>query len=251
MNCQLHASARPVATGLMIPKLACGAMIALAISLPIAAAPPSLPPELTLADALRATAQHNPELGAQGFELSAGEGRRVQAGLRPNPELDLELEDFAGSGAASGSDALETTLTLSQLIELADKRDRRVEVADSELEVMRAEHAIRRLDVLAEVAKRFIRLVADQDQLAISRRSTELSQRFFNAVSARVQAARSPLAEQNRAAIALARARLEVANAERTLESSRRGLAAMWGASKPEFERAQADLQQRPAVTDF
>lgn len=251
MNSQLCAGARPVATGPMIRKFACVAVAALAISLSIAAAPASLPADVTLADALRATAQHNPELRAQEFDLSAGEGRRVQAGLRPNPELGLEVEDFAGSGAASGSDALETTLTLSKLIELGSKRDRRVEVVGSELELTRTEHAIRRLDVFAEVSRRFIRLVADQDQLAIARRSTELSERFFNAVSTRVQAARSPLAEQNRAAISLARARLEAANAERTLESSRRSLAAMWGASKPEFAGARADLQQRPAVADF
>lgn len=43
-------------------------------------------------------------------------------GLRLNPALDLELENFAGGGAPRGVDAIETTLSLSQVIELGAKR---------------------------------------------------------------------------------------------------------------------------------
>lgn len=250
MNFPYRAGATSVACR-SLRRFTCVAIFALATMQDVRAASPSLPPELTLADALQATAQHNPQLRAFDFDLLAGEGRRVQAGLRRNPELGLEFENFAGSGDVSGSEALETTLTLSQLIELGGKRTRRIALAESETEVVRADHAIRRLDVLAEVTRRFVRLVADQEQLALQRRSTDLNEQFFNAVSVRVRAARSPIAEQTRAQIALARARLESARAERTLESSRRALAAMWGAPKPDFEKARADLEQRPALADF
>src|SRR5688500_2502410 len=54
--------------------------------------------DLTLADALRAAADHNPALRAGAFDLRALEGRRQQAGARSNPELSLELDNFGGSG---------------------------------------------------------------------------------------------------------------------------------------------------------
>jgi cobalt-zinc-cadmium efflux system outer membrane protein len=218
---------------------------------PAYAAPISNPPQLTLADALRAAAEHNPELRGQVFDLRALEGRKQQAGARPNPELALEMENLAGSGQYAGTDALETTLALSQVIELGGKRSARVAIVESQLDATQAEHAIRRLDVQAEVTRRFIRLVADQEQFALARRTTSTAQDFLAGISARVQAARSPKAEESRAQIALARARLEEARAERKLLTSRHSLAATWGASEPGFEAAYADLHYLPEVGDF
>ena len=117
--------------------------------------------------------------------------------------------------------------------------------------MVRLEVDIRRLDLQAEVARRFIRLVADQEQLALARRATQLTHDFFAGVSRRVKAARSPVAEESRASIARTRAELEEANAKRTLEASRRSLAATWGESSAEFSAARADLQRLPPVADF
>ncbi|HTJ20333.1 MAG TPA: TolC family protein, partial [Steroidobacteraceae bacterium] len=71
--------------------------------------------ELTLAQAVELALRSNPELLASRYELTAAQARIVQADLRPNPDLDVELENFAGSGATTGTDALETTLSLSQV----------------------------------------------------------------------------------------------------------------------------------------
>ena len=211
----------------------------------------TVPQDVTLADALRAAAEHNPALRGSAFDVLALEGRKRQARARPNPELTLELENFAGSGELSGTDALESTLALSQLIELGDKRSSRVSLVESELDVVRLEIDIRRLDLQAEVARRFIRLVADQEQLALARRATQLTHDFYAGVSRRVKAARSPVAEESRASIARARAELEEAHAKRTLEASRRSLAATWGESSAEFSAARADLQRLPPTADF
>src|SRR5262245_55870264 len=53
---------------------------------------------ISLRDALAAALLHNPELAAFSSEVRAREARALQAGLLPNPELDTEFEDFAGSG---------------------------------------------------------------------------------------------------------------------------------------------------------
>ena len=52
---------------------------------------------LSLAQAIEATLRRNPDLRASSYELAAAQARIVQAGLRPNPELALELENFAGT----------------------------------------------------------------------------------------------------------------------------------------------------------
>jgi cobalt-zinc-cadmium efflux system outer membrane protein len=85
--------------------------------------------DLTLRDALAAALRDSPALAADAAEVRAREAEMLQAGRRPNPELGVELENLAGSGPFSGLDGLETTLALSQAIELGGKRGRRVEAA--------------------------------------------------------------------------------------------------------------------------
>ena len=51
--------------------------------------------QLTLASAIEMALARNPDLIASRYELTAARGRITQAGLRINPQLDVELENFA------------------------------------------------------------------------------------------------------------------------------------------------------------
>ena len=203
--------------------------------------------ELTLAQAVATTLARNPELQSNEYELRAADARTLQAGLRPNPELGVDLENFAGSGDTR----LQTTLRLGQIIELGDKRNRRVQLAQADREGIVVERQIRQLDLLSEVTRRFVGVVALQERLALAHRATDLTERTLAAVTRRVKAARSPEAEGSRASIALARARLELQRTEYSLEGERRSLAALWGSTEPAFDTARADLYAMPAVERF
>jgi cobalt-zinc-cadmium efflux system outer membrane protein len=198
--------------------------------------------------AIAAALARNPELRVGEFELRASEGRIRQAGLRPNPELALELENFAGSGDTSGTDVLETTLTLSQVVELGGKRERRQRVASYGHEALTLERRMRRLDVLAEVTRRYLEVVLAQERLALSQTALDLAGQTFSVMTRRVEAARSPSAEQTRAAIARTRSRLNRARALQDLEGARVQLAAMWGEDQARFTTAVADLYALPAM---
>ena len=86
---------------------------------------------ITLAAALARTLRGSPELAAYNFELRAAEARILQAGLRPNPEIGLDIESPTGSGQFKGGDQNQNTLTLSQLIELGGKRPARIAEAEA------------------------------------------------------------------------------------------------------------------------
>lgn len=207
--------------------------------------------ELTLERAIEATFARNPELIASSYELTAADARIAQARLRPNPELSLELENFAGSGFARGTDALENTLSLSQVIEFGGKRLLRTDVALSDREVAGIERQAQQLDVLAEATRRFIALVATQNRLELATNAKEIAQGTLDAIAVRVQAARSPEAERSRARIALTRALIEEQQAQSELASARLALAAMWGSTEPAFTRARADLLALDPVKPF
>ena len=206
---------------------------------------------LTLANAVEAALARNPDLKASAYEIRAADARITQARLRPNPELSLELENFAGSGAVRGTDALESTLSLSQTIEVGGKRQLRTDIATRDRDAAEIERQAQQLDILTEVARRFIAVVAAQDHLTLNTGTRELAQRTLDAISQRVDAARSPEAERSRARIALTRAFVEEKQAENELRSARLGLAALWRGEEPQFTRAEANLQSLETVENF
>lgn len=207
--------------------------------------------ELTLTQAITTTLARNPELRSSTFGLRAADARIAQADLAPTPELSLQLENFAGSGELNGTEALETTLMLSQVLELGGKREARTDSAQAGYSLLSIEDEARRLDLLAEVTRRFIHVAADQEQLALTRRATTLARATLDAVRARVTAAKSPEVELHRAQIAVTRAMLEEEHAEHELQSSRVKLAVLWGDERPAFARVRAELYAMPQPGAF
>jgi cobalt-zinc-cadmium efflux system outer membrane protein len=207
--------------------------------------------ELTLTQAIGAALARNPDLVASAYELKVADARIMQARLRPNPEISVQLDNVAVSGAARGTEVAASTLSLSQVIEMGGKRGYRTDVAFIDREVADIDRQAQQLDLLADVVRRFIAVVAAQERLGFTRSARELAQRTLDAIVARVQAARSPQAERSRALIALTRARVEEQQADSELRSARSGLAALWGSQEPAFMQAKADLFALDSVQPF
>jgi len=209
------------------------------------------PPAFTLNQALAAALLHNPSLQAQAYESRVAEARVLQAGVRPNPELSAGFENLLGTGAHSGVKSLETTLQLSQLIELGDSRARRVAVAEGELALAAADASARRVEILADVAQRFIETVADTERFQVARRARELAEETVAAVRIRTEAGVVSRVELNRARIELARLQIEEEHAEHKLASCRQHLAAVVGQPRPEFGETEAELLSLPGLPEF
>ncbi len=197
---------------------------------------------LTLEEAAALALERSPEMEVFRAEIRASEARVMQAGLRPNPEAALELEDFAGSGAFSGAGEMQSTLALSSVIELGGKRARRREAASAERDLVAQDYELKRIDVIAAVTERFIAVVGVQERLALARETTALEEAELEIVRQRVEAGRTSSLEERKAAVALARGRLEQERAERELVAARTSLAATWGDTVATFDRADADL---------
>ncbi|MGB2824546.1 MAG: hypothetical protein WBF17_26460, partial [Phycisphaerae bacterium] len=73
--------------------------------------------DLSLREAVALVLARSPELAGFAWSLRQAEAQQLQAAMPPNPELEAEFENFAGSGEFRGTRALETTIALSQLVE--------------------------------------------------------------------------------------------------------------------------------------
>ncbi|HEU4602331.1 MAG TPA: TolC family protein, partial [Steroidobacteraceae bacterium] len=227
---------------------ACTALLLAALALQAHAQEFNPQGDLTLAQAIEGAMHSNPDLKASAYELNAAQARILQAGVMPNPDLALDLEDFGGTGEVSGVRELQTTLSLSQVIELGGKRARRVDAANSDRDLVGVEQRARELDVLAEVTRRFVDVVAAQERVRLTQSTVDLIERTSEAIGKRVEAARSPTAELSRARISVIRAQLDLTQAQTTLESARQSLASMWGATQAQFGNAQANLFALPPL---
>ncbi len=200
--------------------------------------------EVTLRDALALALMNNPRLAAFSWEVRAREANVIQAGLLPNPEITIELENFGGSGATSGFDGSENTLWLSQLIELGGKRTKRRTVADFDRAVAGWDYESARIDTLTEVALAFSQLLAAQERHALSEELVGVTEEALRIVGEQVKAGAVSAVEKYRAEVALASSRVELAWRVRQLNAARKLLAATWGSTNVSFSGVAGALDE-------
>jgi len=200
--------------------------------------------EITLRQALALAFARNPDLAAYSWEVRSGDPRILQAGLLPNPELGVEFENFLGSEPSRNFETLETTLSISQLVELGGKRAARIGLASSEKEVLRWDYEAKRADVAAEVAKAFMEVLSAQDRLALAEELARLSKEVLNSVAARVVAGKISPVEETKASVAWSISGIDLERAKLALEGARKRLAATWGSPSPVFSKAVGQLDR-------
>jgi len=206
--------------------------------------------EIGLNEAVAKTLLRNPELIAFGYQLQAQDGRVLQAGLAPNPELSFTVEDALGTSRFSGTDSAQTTLSIAWILERG-VRQRRLESARAGVSLVAVETDIVRLDAAAETARLFFSCLSNQARKVSADEAVQLAQETVQAVQKRVEAGRSPQAELARAQAELARMKLNREDIGHRLLSAGHRLAAQWGATEPGFTRVNGDLLTLPRLESF
>ena len=239
----------------------CGRMAlawALAAMLPAGAAwAQTAPKPMTLAEALELASASSPSVGIADAQVDAARGRQRQAGAGINPELSYNVENFSGKGALRGMDGAESTIGLSQQIELGGKREARRDTAGREADAVVVRSRIARADLDLAVRDRFADLSAAEELLELARTSADRANRLSSVAQSLVDAGREPPLRLLRAQAqqAAAQAQLNIATAE--LGAAQRALAALWGGSQDlvdamgpwEFRRENEALNTAPTDT--
>jgi cobalt-zinc-cadmium efflux system outer membrane protein len=218
--------------------------------------------ELTLRDAALLTLQRNPELSAFAREIRALEGATLQAGLLKNPELSVDvgnagniqqLEGDINSQKNVAQEVIQqnTTIRISQLIELGGKRAARVVAASLNQELAAQDYEARRVELIARVANAFTEVLAGQQRLRLAEESQQLAQKVVSTVAKRVQAGKVPPIEETRAGVAFSTTRIELEQAQRDLAAARKRLTLLWDNSTPQFTKALGDLESSVVLPKF
>jgi cobalt-zinc-cadmium efflux system outer membrane protein len=206
---------------------------------------------LTLDDAIARVAQYHPDLRLAQAQRPVWEARRDAAGLSPPLTVGVELENALGSGDARGFDAAEVTVTLAGVLERGGKLDARRAVAQANLDSLAPQRETTRLDLMAEVARRYLAVTDARQQLRIAETDIEQRRRAVAAARLRLQAGASPESVLLTAQAMQAQAELDRDRARQMDQSARAALSALWRQREPGFDVVTGDPMQLPALQDF
>lgn len=204
---------------------------------------PDVQGEVTLEQAIAASLARNPELAAASADVGIREALAVQAGLRPNPSVGVDVQDVGGSGERKGWKSGQTTLSVAQLLELGGKRASRRRSAELERDVVYWEVEVRRRNLLAEVTKAFVATLVAQERLRVLDELVAIAQGSVRSVTATVEAGAVSPVERTRAEVQVSRAQAARLGAERELAVARSLLASSWGSAQATFNRVTGELE--------
>ena len=185
-------------------------------------------PTLTLSEALARAQAFDPGRQAIDARVSAGEAAVRQAGVRLNPSLDIELENFAGTGVYALADRTEATVSYQQTLERGGKRQARTGLARSQLEIVRLRGAIRTLDLLRDVQIAYVEALAAEADIVILEARLVAVMSAQRDVERRVKSARDPLFAASRAETVTAQVEIARDEARTAAADTRTRLASFW-----------------------
>ena len=172
------------------------------------------PPFLDLVRQSQAT---SPRLAESESDVRRAAGLALQAGVRPNPVIGLEAEDFAGSRPYTGIGRSQFTLSASQALELGGKLPARIAAGAASVEAARLQLAQARNDYAGALATAYLQAEVADRRLVLAKGVLQLAE--DDARIARVLVASGKEAElralQAQTAVNTARAEIGLAQAER------------------------------------
>ena len=204
-------SFRPTRSPATLAATLGGALACFALAAPALAGP--APPFLVL---LRDAQSTSPRLAENEADVRRASGLAAQGGVRPNPVVGLEAEDFAGSGPYRGFDRSQFTLSASQALELGGKRPARIAAGAAGVQAARLLQIQQRSDFALALATAYLTAEVAERRLALANAALELA--VEDARIARVLVTSGKEAElrglQAQTAVSTARAEIGQAQAE-------------------------------------
>ncbi|MDO8825112.1 TolC family protein [Methylophaga sp.] len=206
-------------------------------------------PSLNLATAIERTLLQSPQLQQFPYQQRALEAQKLQAGLPPNPQLQADLENVFGSGESRGLSGAELTLSLSQLIEMGDKRQKRIDLVDATSSQLQYEFERQRLDTLSDVTMKYLQGLRIDALLSWNQRRLNIEQQALQIIRHRAEAGAVGQADVLRMQLLLERSESRAQQLTGERQMAYQQLAASWG-EEVDFSQLEGQLQQLPALPE-
>lgn len=190
------------------------------------------------AQAVTEALNRSPVMRGADASRAAVRGDALAAPLRPNPEASVVVENFgavSGRGNYRGGRAVETTLGITQKVELGGKRDARVGLAGRTGELAGLDYEAARLDLAREVVTALADAEAAFRTVAVEHDRARLAAETLRIARGKVDAGKEPLLQARRAEVTRATADVAVEKAARDADTALHNLAVLIGVPQVEL----------------
>ena len=135
---------------------------------PQTAGPASPKKELTLSDAVDVFLQQNLAIVAARYEIETADAEKLTARLRPNPEFDASFDDLPLDFSGPFFREQEISYGISQTFELGGKRRKRINAANANAELARANFQVTMWQLTNDLKRKFYTVVLAEDLLKLA-----------------------------------------------------------------------------------
>jgi outer membrane protein, heavy metal efflux system len=193
----------------------------------------------------------NPDIAVamRGREVESAQA--LQAATRPNPTLSGQVEDLRSQNRIA-------TIAISQQLETAGKRDKRMAAADASLAMADADILITQAEISAKVYAAFYQVLAAQQAQTLAQDLLQISTTSKETTAKRVLAGKVSPVEETKAKVAEAGLKIDLANANQQLAAAKQRLTSLWGGGLQAniYEGCRAtgnlgDLKAMPTLNDL
>ncbi|KMS52354.1 TolC family protein [Sphingobium sp. H39-3-25] len=197
-----------------------------------------------------------PSVAAATAGVDAATAARRVAGLRPNPEVQAQVENLAGTGVYKGLRSSETTVGVALPLELGGKRPARVALATARLTRAQVQSEIARADLRLRITQLYIEAAAAERRAEVLSEQAGIANNAFRVSSERVKAGDVSPIEQQRADVLRINAQVAADSAARQAQAARANLETLLGApvtgplDRAWFERIDGYGPPRPVDVD-
>ncbi len=169
----------------------------------------------------------------------------LQAASRPNPTLSGQVEDLRSQNRIA-------TIAISQQLETAGKRDKRMAAADASLSMADADILIAQAEISAKTYAAFYQVLAAQQAQTLAQELLEIATTSKQTTAKRVLAGKVSPVEETKAKVAEAGLKIDLANANQQLTAAKQRLGSLWAkglnANNNEGFMAVGELENLPAL---
>ena len=206
--------------------------------------------ELSLTEALAIGDRMNPALAADRKNIDIATAAIWEARLYPNPSALLEFEDYRTKDQATLG-KMERTAGLAFPLILGGRLGAAEAVAEKERELAALNYLWKRREVLTDIKRAFLSLLAARQGVELSRGSRDLAKTLHAAADERFRLQAVPEMEVLKAAVALAKAEIDLRKSERDAAVALKALHAALGNADLPTERFAGSLATRFVVPSF
>ena len=176
---------------------------------------------ITLEQATALALQANPDIAVAMRGREVESAQLLQAASRPNPTLSGQVEDLRSQNRIA-------TIAISQQLETAGKRDKRMAAADVSLAIADADIRITQAEISAKTYAAFYQVLAAQQAQTLAKELLQIATTSKETTAKRVLAGKVSPLEETKAKVAEAGLKIELANTNQQLASAKQRLTSLW-----------------------